>query len=315
MCVLKKSHIRILLISSLLSILFSITSFAKLPLEGLYDYQYTQVSNGEIYEKARVWHVIVVDNQNGSYTANEPFSGESIILSNLNNGLYLGYDNYGYIYKLNNNILSIDYGDSTDFLTVTDSLTKGWFNHFNDKYYISDNNKIVTNQWVGNYYLGSNGKMLTNSWTPDGYYVGEDGAWNGQPAITTSNLSSYSAANQQAVMEDIWNGQYGVSNRTDIYYWDSEADGVDYLHADNNSVQIKGFFQTEGDYYGYSQYIGYHDKTFTFSKNCTFWGCGGEGDASPYSRSEFIQILNRHNGLYFCFTVENDVIVRAELWS
>lgn len=36
---------------------------------------------------------------------------------------------------------------------------------------------MATNCWIGNYYLGSNGKMLTNTTTPDGYKVGEDGAW------------------------------------------------------------------------------------------------------------------------------------------
>ncbi len=33
-------------------------------------------------------------------------------------------------------------------------------------------------QWNGNYYyFGTDGAMLSNTWTPDGYYVGNDGAW------------------------------------------------------------------------------------------------------------------------------------------
>lgn len=33
-------------------------------------------------------------------------------------------------------------------------------------------------QWNGKYYfLGADGAMLSNTWTPDGYYVGADGAW------------------------------------------------------------------------------------------------------------------------------------------
>ena len=93
------------------------------------------------------------------------------------------------------------------------------------------------------------------------------------------------------------------------YIIDFSADekaGVDYLQADNNSVKIKGYFRKD------SQYIGYHDETFQFSDNCTFWD-GHENET--YSRSKFIRNLNGYYGLDFCFTVENDVIVRAELWS
>ena len=47
-------------------------------------------------------------------------------------------------------------------------------------YYFDESGYMVTGwvywneQW---YYCGENGKMLTNSMTPDGYYVGADGAW------------------------------------------------------------------------------------------------------------------------------------------
>ncbi len=188
-----------------------------------------------------------------------------------------------------------------------------WINYSGNWYYLDDNGNYLNNQWVGNYYLGSNGVMMTNSWTPDGYYVGADGAWNGQPAITTSNTGSYSDASQQAEQEVTWNGKYYVHNHIPVNYWDSEGNGVDYLHADNNSVHIKGCFRKVG-YYGDSQYLGYYDKTFVFSNNCTFMG-GGESQINTYSRGEFIKYLNSNNGLDFGFTVENDVIVRAELWS
>ena len=32
------------------------------------------------------------------------------------------------------------------------------------------------NAWQGAYYLGNDGVMYTNTFTPDGYYVGSDGA-------------------------------------------------------------------------------------------------------------------------------------------
>lgn len=52
--------------------------------------------------------------------------------------------------------------------------------------YKDDNGEYVRNHWVGYYYLGSDGIMLTSSYTPDGYYVGADGRWDGRDA----NLSA-----------------------------------------------------------------------------------------------------------------------------
>lgn len=64
------------------------------------------------------------------------------------------------------------------------SLAGEW-RQYNEKwYYIGDDGKAVKDQWAGNYYLGSDGVMVTSTWTPDGYYVGGDGAWDGQPART-----------------------------------------------------------------------------------------------------------------------------------
>ena len=52
--------------------------------------------------------------------------------------------------------------------------------------YKDDNGEYVRNHWIGYYYLGQDGIMLTNTYTPDGYYVGADGRWDGRNA----NLST-----------------------------------------------------------------------------------------------------------------------------
>lgn len=54
--------------------------------------------------------------------------------------------------------------------------------------YKDDKGVEVSDQWVGNYYLDSRGFMLTDSVTPDGYYVGSDGLWDGQPKGQSSKL-------------------------------------------------------------------------------------------------------------------------------
>ena len=46
-------------------------------------------------------------------------------------------------------------------------------------YYNADGS-YKTDTWIGNYYVDSSGCMLRNGWTPDGYWVGNDGAWEPQ---------------------------------------------------------------------------------------------------------------------------------------
>jgi glucan-binding YG repeat protein len=44
-------------------------------------------------------------------------------------------------------------------------------------YYFDETGVMTTDQWIDKYYVGENGIMLRNSATPDGFYVGSDGAW------------------------------------------------------------------------------------------------------------------------------------------
>lgn len=44
-------------------------------------------------------------------------------------------------------------------------------------YYFNMNGYMAAGQWIDNYYVDTSGVMMTNSRTPDGYYVGSDGAW------------------------------------------------------------------------------------------------------------------------------------------
>ena len=68
-------------------------------------------------------------------------------------------------------------GNQTYYFDASGYMVIGW-QKINDKfYYFNASGAMVTNTWVGNYYLGSDGIMLINTTTPDGYYVGADGAW------------------------------------------------------------------------------------------------------------------------------------------
>lgn len=56
-------------------------------------------------------------------------------------------------------------------------MQTGWIETGGKWYYLNSSGAMASNCWIGNYYLGYDGVMLINAWTPDGYYVGEDGAY------------------------------------------------------------------------------------------------------------------------------------------
>ena len=49
---------------------------------------------------------------------------------------------------------------------------------------VQDDGSYATNQWINEngtyYFVGPNGVMLKNNYTPDGYWVGQSGAWESQ---------------------------------------------------------------------------------------------------------------------------------------
>lgn len=57
-------------------------------------------------------------------------------------------------------------------------LTSQWIKHHGKDYYVNASGKLVKKQWVGSYYVDENGLYVRNSMTPDGFYVGSDGAWS-----------------------------------------------------------------------------------------------------------------------------------------
>ncbi|OON87931.1 hypothetical protein BXO88_01770 [Oribacterium sp. C9] len=62
------------------------------------------------------------------------------------------------------------------------SLADQWEKDGDKWRYRDYNGDFVRNRWVGPYFLGSDGIMLTDAYTPDGYYVGPDGRWDGRDA-------------------------------------------------------------------------------------------------------------------------------------
>ena len=68
------------------------------------------------------------------------------------------------------------------YLSTSGSMkVSAWVYDKGEWYYVSSSGAMIANDWVKDngkwYYLASSGKMLRNTYTPDGYYVGNSGAW------------------------------------------------------------------------------------------------------------------------------------------
>ena len=68
------------------------------------------------------------------------------------------------------------------YLSTSGSMKAStWIFDKEEWYYVSSSGAMIANDWVKDngkwYYLASSGKMLRNTYTPDGYYVGDSGAW------------------------------------------------------------------------------------------------------------------------------------------
>lgn len=116
------------------------------------------------------------------------------------------------------------------------SLKTGWFNDGISLawYYFDENGIMVTNSWVDydgkKYYLSSGGIMMRDTVTPDGIYVGEDGAATTdvpEPENVKSDILSY-----------ISNGEV-VTIPCNIHYKNDRITNSTALHYD--SVEMQDF--------------------------------------------------------------------------
>lgn len=68
-------------------------------------------------------------------------------------------------------------GGAWYWLTDSGAMATGWQKIDGSWYCFAASGAMLHDCWAGNYYLGPSGAMLTDARTPDGYYVGADGAW------------------------------------------------------------------------------------------------------------------------------------------
>ena len=154
--------------------------------------------------------------------------------------------------------------NETYYFTSNGYAKTGWLSVNNNWYFFKNSGCMITSNWVGFYYMDSDGKMKTNSFTPDGYYVGNDGAYYRNRWVKVENKYYYTNS-AGLIVKNAWIGAYylgsdGVmminSFTPDGYYVGSDGvyvrnqkvtvDGKEYyLNADGKVAKN----QWSGDYY------------------------------------------------------------------
>lgn len=124
------------------------------------------------------------------------------------------------------------------------SYLPGWAQVDGNWRYIQKNGYYAANTWITDngksYYFNLACNMVTDTTTPDGYYVGADGAWDGNPSSITNQTAvgpgEQIASSGWVQIADSWkyldtNGEYTVND------WRQSADGGwYYLGADGVMV-------------------------------------------------------------------------------
>ena len=182
--------------------------------------------------------------------------------------------------------------------------TNRWFKDQGKDYYVNGSGKLVKNAWQGAYYLGKDGAMLTNAFTPDGFYVGADGAYVRNQKITVEGKDYYLNAYGK-VAKNQWAGDYYLDKNGNVTknqwagsYWCGE-DGkyVKNAWVDNNKsyVNENGVYVTNqwiGDYY-----LNGSGVKVTNAWVGSYW-CGSDG---KYMKSSWVDNNKYYvgaNGIY-----------------
>lgn len=143
------------------------------------------------------------------------------------------------------------------FLTISlssTSLAGTWQPQTIVQWRYQNNDGSYATGWVEDdgkyYYMGADGIMLTDTRTPDGYYVGADGVWDGQPpsaAVITAGQTSPSVGHTTSTPSTVYQPgiyQVGVDIPAGEYVLLAQPDSaeVDYeIRSDNNFSTYDSF--------------------------------------------------------------------------
>ena len=183
---------------------------------------------------------------------------------------------------------------NTYYFNASGKMATGWIQIDGTYYFFNASGIMKTSSWQGNYYLNSEGKMLVNAFTPDGYYVGSDGAYYTNRWILNDGKYYYTNG-LGFVVKNTWIGEYYLGSdgvmytnafTPDGYY--VNKDGV-YLRNQKITVDGKDYYLNASGTIAKNQWVGdyFIDMNGNVVKNHwvgDYW-CGEDG---KYVKSSWV---------------------------
>lgn len=120
-----------------------------------------------------------------------------------------------------------------------------WIKDGGKDYFMDANGKVKKNDWQGAYYLGADGVMMTNTFTPDGFYVGSDGAYYTNRWFKNQDKDYYVDGSGK-VVKNAWIGSYYLGEDgamlTSTFTPDGYYVGADGLWSPSKWIQSGSYW-------------------------------------------------------------------------
>ena len=133
--------------------------------------------------------------------------------------------------------------NETYYFTSNGYAKTGWLSVNNNWYFFKNSGCMITSNWVGFYYMDSDGKMKTNSFTPDGYYVGNDGAYYRNRWVKVENKYYYTNS-AGLIVKNAWIGAYYLGSdgvmMINSFTPDGYYVGADGAYLRNQKIEVDG---------------------------------------------------------------------------
>lgn len=183
-------------------------------------------------------------------------------------------------------------------------VRNAWIKYNGNYYYVNANGLMKKNAWVGDYYLGDDGVMKANTFTPDGYYVGADGAYLRNQKIEVDGKEYYLNAVGK-VAKNQWVGDYFIDMNGNVVknhwagnYWC----GADGRYVKSSWVDDGRYYVGPNGVYVTNQWIGdyYLNGAGLVTKNAwvgNYW-CGSDGKYVKSSWVDHDRYYVDSNGIY-----------------
>ena len=159
-------------------------------------------------------------------------------------------------------------------------MATGWKRISGKWYYFDSSGAMAKSKWVGYYYVGKSGAMRTSCLTPDGYWVGKDGKWDGKGSIK----DAYKAVLKEARKGGV---KYGGFELGDTYtMFDVDGDGKPELIVSTADITWGGGNLVFEYRAGKARYLG--------------WCWNSSGGLYGAGKGKLYKLSGRQGGYHVC---------------